>query len=237
MLSFLKNKQKVSEDTPSMAVKKLFSTLQKLGLSPVHIVDIGANRGGWTRTVLSVFPQAKISIFEPQTRLAEFHKDLVENPNIEIIYKGVGSADGTSAFTFHDRDDSCSFVYESEDALERGFDQSEIEICRLDTAIATSRFGAPDVVKIDAEGLDLEVLEGGTDTLQTANVVLVEASIANPDYPNTLLTVLQKMDELGFRLFDFTDLNRSPSNKVLWLVEAVFVKKGSAIEIAGTEFK
>jgi hypothetical protein len=86
-------------------------------------------------------------------------------------------------------------------------------------------------VKIDAEGLDLNVLAGGPRTIAQADVVLVEAMVACPTYPNTLAVVIARMDELGFRLFDITDLNRTPQRKVLWMIEAVFVRRD--IELAG----
>jgi hypothetical protein len=56
--------------------------------------------------------------------------------------------------------------------------------------------------------------------------------IDNLAYPNTLLRVIKKMDQLGFRIWDFTDLNRTADAGILWLVEAVFVLKGSRIDEA-----
>ena len=96
--------------------------------------------------------------------------------------------------------------------------------------------GAADIVKIDAEGLDLQVLDGAGETLSTTEIVLIEASVSNPDYPNSALAVIQKMDCLGFRLFDLTDLNRTPHRNLLRLVEAVFERKGSAIDEAASTF-
>ena len=237
MFKALKRREaKRAAQSPDVAVARLLSSLKSMGMAPRHIVDIGANHGGWSRTALSVFPQVHLSIFEPQLRLAEYLADLESNPNVAIHYKGVGDFDGTAPFTFHDRDDSCSFVYVTEDAQGRGFTQSEIEICQLDTAMTNCEFGPADIVKIDAEGLDLKVLDGAGETLRTAEIVLVEASVSNPDYPNSVLAVVQKMDQVGFRLFDLTDLNRTPNRKLLWLVEAVFVRKGSAIDVAASVF-
>jgi hypothetical protein len=42
--------------------------LRGLGFNPSHIVDVGANRGQWTRTVSRHFPQAHYTLVEPQAR-------------------------------------------------------------------------------------------------------------------------------------------------------------------------
>ncbi len=231
-----RRKSTKAEQSANAAVERLLLTLRGLGLQPRHIVDIGANHGGWSRVALSVFPGVNLTLFEPQQSLSKFMVDLEKMPNVSIRYEGVGDIDGQLPFTFHDRDDSCSFVYDAEVATARGFTQSKINISRLDTALTDSLFPPPDIVKIDAEGLDLKVLEGAPFTLKTTQVVLVEASVANRDYPNSVLEVVTKMDALGFRLFDITDLNRTPTQKVLWLIEAVFVRKGSAIDRAGSQF-
>ncbi|MEM9670725.1 MAG: FkbM family methyltransferase [Pseudomonadota bacterium] len=216
---------------------RLFSTLKALGLDPDHIVDIGANHGNWTRAALQAFPAARLSVFEPQEKLAAKHTDLAQDRRVSLYYKGVGDFDGTAPFTFHDRDDSSSFIYSAPEAKAQNLTQSEIEICRLDTVMATSEFGVPNIVKIDAEGLDLKVLEGALETLAKTEVVLIEATVACPQYPNTAAIVFQKMDALGFRLFDVTDLNRTPERGVLWLIEAVFVRQKSALDAASAEYK
>lgn len=237
MFKYLKRvRSKSVAESPNAAVARLLTSLKDIGMAPRHIVDIGANHGGWSRTALSIFPEVYLSIFEPQKRLKEHLADLERNPNVKIHYKGAGDFNGIAPFTFHDRDDSCSFIYVKEDAQERGFIQSEIEICKLDTVMRNCEFGTVDILKIDAEGLDLQVLDGAGKTLRKTEVVLVEASVSNPDYPNSALAVIKKMDYLGFRLFDLTDLNRTPNRKLLWLVEAVFVRKGSTIDVVASAF-
>lgn len=216
---------------------RLFGTLKALGLSPRHLVDVGANHGNWTRAALVAFPQARLTMFEPQQKLAEKHKDLAQNARVAIHYKGLGDFDGSAAFTFHPRDDSSSFVYSASEAAAQGMIQGKVDIMRLDTAMAGSAFGAPQIVKIDAEGLDLKVLDGAPETIAQAQIVLIEATVACPEYPNTAAIIFQKMDALGFRLFDITDLNRSPELGILWLIEAVFVRKDTALANAATTYK
>lgn len=224
-------------DQAASPTARLFVTLKALGLSPNHIVDVGGNHGNWTRAALAAFPNAKLSMFEPQQKLAAKHTDLALNDRVAIYYKGLGDFDGSAQFTYHPRDDSSSFVYSAGEASALGLVQGEVEICRLDTVMEGSVFSRPDVVKIDAEGLDLKVLDGAPNTIANAQIVLIEATVACPEYPNTAAIIFQKMDELGFRLFDITDLNRSPQVGVLWLIEAAFVRKDTALAVSAMTYK
>jgi FkbM family methyltransferase len=215
----------------------LFRRLSGLGLEARHIVDIGGNHGNWTREALAAFPEAKVSMFEPQRSLAERHRDLAADPRVRLHYAGVGDFDGKAAFTFHPRDDSSSFLYGAEEAAANGMQQGEVEICRLDTVLRDDPFGAPDILKIDAEGLDLKVLDGAPKAVAAAQVVLIEAAVVSPLYPNTASVIFQRMDDLGFQLFDITDLNRTPERGLLWLIEGVFVKKGAGLAQAAAEYR
>lgn len=225
-MGWFKRRKRKPVPTPT---EQLCALLVAQGFVPQHIVDIGGNYGNWTRAVLRAFPAAKVTMFEPQTGLAHKHTDLATDPRVKIEYAGVGDFDGEAAFSFHERDDSCSFLYNSDEAAKQGMPQETMPIRRLDTAMAASAFGMPQMVKIDAEGLDLNVLAGGPQTIAGAELVLIEATVANGVYPNTAAIVFAKMDELGFRLFDITDLNRTPERGVLWLIEAVFVRKDTKL--------
>jgi FkbM family methyltransferase len=224
-------KRKRAKKAAQQQLTNIYALLWHMQYEPRHVVDIGANHGGWSRKILAAFPDVRLSLFEPQKDLAPHLADLEAKPTIRIQYVGIGDQDTTAAFTIHDRDDSSSFSYTSDQAKQSGFRQIQIEVLKLDTALKGSDFPPPDVIKIDAEGLDLAVLDGAGETMQSAQIVFIEAAISNPNYPNTLQRVIVRMDELGFRIWDFTDLNRVPGSGILWLVEAVFVRKGSRLDI------
>jgi FkbM family methyltransferase len=202
-----------------------FNLLKSKGFNPKHVIDIGANHGTWVREVLHIFPKANYTLVEPQGWLSSSFADLLENKNFSFLPVGVGKETGTFMFTIVDRDDSCNFVMTEEDAKKYGFKQLPIEVKTVNEIVKNSTFGIPDLLKIDAEGLDLEVLDGATDVLGITDVVLMEASVVNPHFKNDIKTVIQYMDEKGYVLFDITDLNRPFDNKVLWLVELLFIKK------------
>ena len=82
------------------------------------------------------------------------------------------------------------------------------------------------MIKIDAEGYDLEVIKGAESVIHSCDVVLIEAAIMCKSLKNDLRTVINEMAALGFRPFDITDLNRPLTNGSLWLVEIAFIRIG-----------
>lgn len=205
--------------------------LKAANFSPKHIVDIGANHGNWTREVRAHFPDAQYTLFEPQPNLRKAMADLlVEGSRVQLNTMGIGKESGEMLFTLHERDDSCSFAWTPEMAADKGYQQIKIPVTTLDKHVEANHLPWPDLVKVDAEGWDLEVLEGAPNVLKNATVVMIEAAVGNPTFNNTILRICSAMDSAGYRLMDFTDLNRPWSNRVLWLVEMAYVKKGSALD-------
>jgi hypothetical protein len=138
---------------------------------------------------------------------------------------GAGPVNSTMRLTQHERDDSHTFALSEQQARDFGFVQVEIPVVSLDDFFAKKGLPKVDILKIDAEGWDLEVLKGAKKTAAQADIVLLEASVLNPVFTNTVEEVICAMSQLGMVLFDITDLNRTEKHGALWLVELAFVKK------------
>jgi FkbM family methyltransferase len=207
-----------------------FNLLKQKGFSPKHVVDVGANHGTWARELLKVFPKANYTLIEPQAWLSESFSDLLQQPNFTFLPIGVGKEQGEFLFTLVERDDSCNFIATEQEAIENGYKQISVKVDTINNIVKHSKFGYPDLLKIDAEGLDLEVIEGSTDILGKTEVILLEAAVVNPYFRNDIHAVIHLMNEKGYKLFDITDLNRPLENKVLWLVELLFVLKNGRFD-------
>ena len=85
------------------------------------------------------------------------------------------------------------------------------------------------MVKIDAEGFDLKALQGASSLFETTDVFLVECSVCCRSYENSVHAVCDFMGSNGYRIFDITDINRSPKHNLLWLSEVVFVREKSDV--------
>ncbi len=205
-----------------------FPVLKGLGFAPRHILDVGANHGNWTRAALRYFPEAQYTLVEPQDELKRYVADLVAaGYKIRWVNAGAGDVAGTMAFTVSHRDDSSTFALSAEEARAAGLRQIMVEVKTLNE-IARVAGAVPEMVKIDAEGLDLQVLAGASELLGKTEVFLVEAALC-AGYENTVDRVVGCMHESGYKLADITDLNRSPKHGVLWLCELAFLREGSRL--------
>lgn len=213
-------------------ISTVFNLFKEVGFVPTHILDIGANHGTWTREVLKYYPESNYTLVEPQEWLRESFSDLLKSDKIQFLPIGAGKENGHFNFTLVDRDDSCSFGYTEAQAKESGFKQIDVEVKTINKIVKESSFPKPELIKIDAEGLDLDVIQGASNLFGITEVFLIEASVNCKQYDNSILEVITYMDSIGYSLFDITDLNRPFKKKVLWLIELVFVKKGGKFDMA-----
>ncbi|ESU20805.1 FkbM family methyltransferase [Flavobacterium cauense R2A-7] len=212
-------------------LETFFLNLKAMGFIPKHIVDVGANHGTWTRETLKYFPDAYYTLLEPQKWLQSSLQDILDTNNKVTFHPvGAGSSSGSFKFTIVDRDDSCSFRYTEEEAKDKGYEQIEIPIVTLNELVGKGNLPTPDIVKIDAEGLDVEVLKGADSLFGKTEIFMVEAGVFNKEFDNSFLNMINFMDEKGYRLFEITDLNRPFQPQVLWLVELVFIKKNGIVD-------
>ncbi|MFZ2642489.1 MAG: FkbM family methyltransferase [Verrucomicrobiia bacterium] len=215
-------------ETTKPLLENFFFALKELGFAPKQIMDVGANRGGWTRRAVEFFPDARYTLVEPQDELKVHIQDLLAaGHKIQWINVGAGDTAGELAFTISHRDDSSSFALSREEADTSGYPQVIRPVRTLNEIVATSGAPPPEMIKIDAEGFDLKVLAGASDLLGKTDIVFVEVGVCSGKIENSMAKTVSRMAEAGYQVMDITDLNRSPKHNVLWLCELAFVRKDS----------
>jgi FkbM family methyltransferase len=211
---------------PSEGLDPFFSLLERLGFAPKHILDVGANRGNWSRTAIRHFPDARFTLVEPQDQLKTYIQDLLDHGyKIQWINEGASDRPGNMPMSLSHRDDSSTFLVTDRHGQTTGLQQMTVPVKTLNEIVSSSSAGLPEMVKIDAEGFDLKVLAGASDLLGKTDIFLVEAVVCG-NYENFAAEVIQFMRNAGYRLMDITDLNRSPKHGVLWLCELAFLRNG-----------
>jgi FkbM family methyltransferase len=209
-----------------------------LGFAPRHIVDVGANRGIWTRAAFKYFRDPVYTLVEPQDHLRSYSQDLVaQGCKLNWINAGCGDFCGTLPLIVGYRDDSATFVDRHDEPA--GSQRITVPMMTLNKLVASTGAGLPEMVKIDAEGFDLKVLAGASDLLGKTDIFLVEAVVRRGPraFDNSVAEVVRFMAKTGYNLMDITDLNRSPKHGVLWLCELAFLREGSPLLDAATSYE
>lgn len=213
---------------PLAGVEIFFQAWKNSGRSPGFIIDVGANHGDWTRSARAFFPDAKFVLVEPQKDLAKYSQDLIALKNVRWLTAGISDQEGTMMLSLPGRDDSATFSLSVEEAQRAGIPQEAVPVTTLDSIVGQEG-RIPEIVKIDAEGFDLRALRGASSLLGNTEVFLVECGVCCRAIENSVQAVCAFMDEKGYRVFDISDIIRSPKNHILWLAELVFVSKTSRV--------
>jgi FkbM family methyltransferase len=169
-------------------------------------VDVGANVGAYTILACSAVG-ARGYAFEP---VPSTYSRLVENmrlnhldEKVKCINKGVGAQQGEIAFT-SDRDTTNRVLATGEHADNRVI----VEVTSLDTVLYIE---SPVLMKIDVEGYEALVLEGGQQTLKkrTLQSVIMELNEGGRRYGFDESRTLEVMFDNGFRTYLYDPLDRT----------------------------
>ena len=195
--------------------------LRSRGHAPSVIHDIGAADGGWTRLALTTFPQATAVCFEP---LAERRAPLEAlagefRGRVRIEPVGLGDVDGELELGVTEALWDSSFAYPGRVAR-------QVPVRRLDSMVADG-VPRPDFLKIDVQGFEERVLEGGRETLAGVSLVLLECSLF-PFCPDmqTLDRTVASMSRRGFRPYEFVDFLRRPLDNAMGQCDLLFIREG-----------
>jgi FkbM family methyltransferase len=139
---------------------------------PLFVIDVGANRGDWAKTVLARRPDAVIYCFEIVPAMVTVLRDaLARHPTAHVCAHGLSStAQDVEVFWNRASDHTSSIVPTHWD---RSVLASDVAIVtgRVETGDEiTKRLAIPriDLLKIDVEGHEIEVLSGFATVLASA---------------------------------------------------------------------
>lgn len=143
------------------------------------VLDVGASRGQFALFAAQRFPDARIVCFEP---LPEPAADLrrIMGDRVEVHETAVGATAGTETINISARDDSSSLLpigsRQQHEFPGTGTERRiEVPVTTLDLMM-DGELNGPCLLKIDVQGLELEVLKGATSTLGKVDEALIECS-------------------------------------------------------------
>lgn len=194
----------------SGTVKKEFAAAASLlkAKSPNLVVDVGANRGGYTECVLQKFPNCEVVAFEPsKTNLQTLRQKFADASKVVIEPKALSDKPGTQILYANSEGSSLASL------TKRRLDHFNIDFS-FEEEIATIRFEdywrkdlasqKIDIVKIDIEGHELEALSGMGEALDFTEVIQFEFGGCNIDTRTFFQDFWYFFTPRGFRLYRIT---------------------------------
>jgi FkbM family methyltransferase len=216
-----------STTRPIAELNLFLEDLRARGFAPRGIIDVGANKGEWTRLALSVFPGTPILMIEPQDEMEPRLLELTKtNTNCYYIKAGAGRKNEELVQTIWEDSEGSSFLPpENPDLLKAG-KQRKTRIITIDGVLPQDypQF-KPDLVKMDIQGFELEALSGAQTLFGKTEVFILEASLFQfmPNQP-MVRDVISYMSAREYELYDIPGRCRRPYDGALGQVDLAFVK-------------
>jgi FkbM family methyltransferase len=196
--------------------------------TPEQIFDVGAFHGEFARAALAVWPGAHIGCFEPIEKACHILREMMrEQPTIELYAAAVGATE-EPCVEMRAANASSTML---RDPHNGSYPRVEVPQTTIDATVRRVYAGrAPDLLKLDVQGYELEVLKGAEASLRDVRVILSELSLLDIHEGVPLLNeVLVWLSQRGFVPYDICGLTRRPLDRALWQTDMVFVRRDDAL--------
>ncbi len=216
-------------------LKRIAICLNKsINFTPKNIVEVGANLAQDSRYLANhwAIPESAVYVFEP---ISEYVAQIKETYKMNVFAMAVSNIDGQTELNLPDSPNS-NLGFAS--ILKREFTDSlfrVVETIRLDTWMKNQSISKIDFLKIDAEGLSWEVLQGLGLAIRQVSVIQLETETIeiweNQNLEDSIFTFLR---EQGFQLLDYCITQNPLQADSLWVNKNIMA--GLRFELSPGEF-
>lgn len=190
-------KDSIFERVQNRSDTYIFRQMRSRGFTPSTVIDVGAYEGEWSSMISGIYPNSEYILIEP---LESKRKELqsVSLPS-KTIYNAVLSDTAGERVTFYEMETGSSIYPESTD-VERT--ETTRQTDTLDNILASHALDSA-LLKIDAQGAELDILEGAAQSLDDIGAIYLETSLVeyNQGAPR-IDEVINYLTGKGYRVED-----------------------------------
>lgn len=204
-------------------MRDVLGQISTLGFMPGTVIDVGVANG--TYDLYEAFPESRHFLIEPLEEFQPYLEAICEKYQAEYVIAAADSASGTVKINVHPDLVGTSLLKEEEGAAVDGIER-EVPVITIDEISRDKAFKAPFVIKIDAQGGEIKVLDGATEALSKTEIVILEVSlfgffIDGPEF----IDIVNYMKERGFVVYDIFDGRNRPLDNALAQVDIAFARE------------
>ena len=200
--------------------------LEGAGVSLSTVYDIGANKGRWARSMRRLLPRAEFFLFEAN----ETHRSKLASRGFPFFICVLGAREEKRRFYSTGGTGDSLYLENTENY--RDSDYREVMTRTLTSLAKENRLPCPNFIKLDVQGAELDILEGGRDLLGDCHLIYMECPVMeyNVGAPR-FDAYMQALSDLGF--VPLQVLEQHLVNGALMQIDLLFIRKGSAALLQG----
>lgn len=199
----------------------MFRALEAAGVKLSTVYDIGANRGRWTRSMRRLLPHSHFFLFEAN----ETHRKKLASRKFPFFICVLGAREEKRRF--YSTGGTGDSLYLEKTNHYQESDYREVMTITLTSLVQRNQLPVPDFIKLDVQGAELDILEGGREILEQCQLVYMECpvmeyNIGAPQFD----AYMQFMSGLGFVPLHI--LEQHLVNGALTQIDLLFIRKSTA---------
>lgn len=200
-------------------VKIVLRFADKLNISEIVALDIGANVGIWSSTMLTSRPHSIITAFEPSSvAFAKLKANLSKvefSGRVSLEPIALGNKQGrVNLYSEEPGSGLGSLTQRRLQHFDINFTEVEsVNIQTLDNWLEQNSKKLPNIIKLDVEGHELDVLRSGKKTLDNVKIIQFEFGGCNIDTKTFWQDFWYFFTDLGFKLYRITPVGSVKINQ------------------------
>ncbi len=199
--------------------------LARSGFEPKLIFDVGAYQGDFARTCRSIWNQSEIACFEVQPEGLQRIKALDPKVGAWPFLLGASVRENVPLNLAK----TASSVLQEHST--QSFPIGHFPMRTVDDMVQNEFRGrAPELLKLDVQGYELEVLRGAENSLAQVEVILTEVNLLDIHRGVPLLgEVMAWLASRHWLAYDICGLTRRPLDQALWQADMIFLPENSPL--------